>query len=112
MSRTEWQFWTNQPALPRLPDDFRILLTGMVTSLLSNTEDRIEFIEDDLEVVPGIKIFHAPGHTPGHMAVHIASEKRHFLYLSDAVIHKIHIRKPHWSPLVDIQPERAIQTRQ
>ncbi len=111
MNRNEWLFWTQNPMLPRLPHDFRMLLTGMVSHLLDSVRDRLELIDGKSEIVPGINMLQAFGHTPGHMAVHINSENEHFVYAGDAVIHPIHIRKPYWNALVDVQPDKAIQTR-
>lgn len=111
MSRDEWLFWTQNPMLPRLPHDFRMLLTGMVSHLLDSVRDRLELIDGISEIAPGINMLQAPGHTPGHMAVHIASGSEHFVYAGDAVLHPIHIRKPHWNALVDVLPDKSIQTR-
>lgn len=111
MSREEWRFWTGEPALPRLPDDFRSLLTGMVGRLLAPLRGRIELLDGDTEIAPGLRLVEAPGHTPGHMALLAARGGEHLIYAGDAVIHEIHIRRPHWCPLVDAMPGQAARTR-
>ncbi|QJT09290.1 MBL fold metallo-hydrolase [Oceanidesulfovibrio marinus] len=111
MSHREWQFWTGSPTLPRLPDDFRNLLTGMVSSLLAPLRERVELVDGDTEIAPGIRLVEAPGHTPGHMALLAASRGEHLIYAGDAVIHKIHIRNLQWSPLVDVLPDESTRTR-
>lgn len=111
MNREEWRFWTKKPELPRLPDEFSRLLTGMVTSLLAPLQRRIELIDSDTEIAPGVNFVEAQGHTPGHMALHAASSGNHLIYVGDAVIHEAHIRNTHWSPLVDVLPDKSAQTR-
>lgn len=111
MSRAEWDFWTERPDLPRLPDDFRSMLTGMVAAMLAPLKDRVRLISGDTEIVPGIKMIDAGGHTPGHMAVSVISEAELLLYAGDAVLHPLHILRPEWSALVDVLPEQAVRTR-
>lgn len=111
MSRREWRFWTETPELPRLPHDFRQLLTGMVASLLAPLQGRIELTDGDTGIAPGVNLVEAPGHTPGHMALFAASNGNHLVCAGDAVIHEIHIRNPHWSPLVDVMPDESVRTR-
>ena len=78
---------------------------------LKPLRDRFELIDKTAELVPGIKIIEALGHTPGHMIVHIASEGEQLWYLSDAFLHPVHIEKPDWPAVVDVQPEQAVITR-
>ena len=111
MNRKEWRFWTENPKLPRLPDEFRQLLTDMVAALLAPLQGRVELIDNDTEIAPGVNFLEALGHTPGHMALLASSDKNHLIYAGDAVIHEIHIRNPHWSPLVDVLPDKSIRTR-
>ncbi|WP_028584538.1 MBL fold metallo-hydrolase [Desulfogranum mediterraneum] len=111
MNRKEWQFWTGKPKLPRLSDDFQKLLTGMVTTLLKPLRKRVELIDGDTEIVPGISLVETPGHTPGHMALLATSGGEHLVYVGDALIHEIHVETPSWSPIVDVMPEKSVQTR-
>lgn len=111
MNREEWRFWHSEPKLPRLPHSLRETLLRMITPLLSSLTDRIELIDGDTEIVPGVKMFSAPGHTPGHMATSITSGGHELLYIGDAILHPLHLKNPHWSALVDILPDKAVETR-
>ena len=111
MSRKEWRFWTEGPKLPRLPEPFEEMLISMASTLLAPLGERIELVDGDTEIAPGIRFVEAPGHTPGHMALLAASGGEHLIYAGDAAIHEIHVRNPHWSPLVDVMPDAAAQTR-
>ena len=111
MHRNEWRFWISRPKLPRLPRDFRKMLTGMITPLLSAMQGRVELIDRDTEVLPGIKTLAAFGHTPGHQAISVCSENEALLYTGDAILHPVHVKKPHWSAIVDVIPDKAEMTR-
>ncbi len=111
MCRREWQFWHHQPQLPRLPHTLRERLLQMITPSLAVLADRIELIDGDTEILSGIKMIDAPGHTPGHMATSITSGGHELLYTGDAVLHPLHTKHPHWNALVDVLPDRAEATR-
>lgn len=54
----------------------------------------LDLVEPDAEVVPGIKMIHAPGHTPGHSAVVLESNGQMLVFLADAFHHPIQIEHP------------------
>lgn len=111
MSRKEWEFWLNEPELPRLPPDFRQMLVQMIPPLLLPLERRVELIDSEIEITAGIKIVETPGHTPGHIALSVSSEGDELLYTGDAVLHPVHVRNPEWNALVDVLPDKAEETR-
>ncbi len=111
MSRKEWLFWMERPELPRLPPEFAGLLTEMVTSRLQRLSKRVELIDGTTEIIPGVRMSEAPGHTPGHMITQVTSSNETLLYGGDALLHPIHMHKPHWNALVDVMPDAATKTR-
>ncbi len=72
--------------------------------------DQLELVHHETEIVPGIRVIPAPGHTPGHMAVEITSDSDRLLCISDAVIHPIHLEHPDWYP-GDLVPKQALASR-
>jgi glyoxylase-like metal-dependent hydrolase (beta-lactamase superfamily II) len=72
---------------------------------------QIELVSKESEVVPGIHLLRAPGHTPGHMAVAISSENDAALDIGDAVIHLLLLEQTGWRPAVDLVPGQAADTR-
>jgi len=111
MRREEWTFWNSEPDLPRMPTESRDILIGLVKPLLLPLADRIELIDKNTEIVPGIKTMEASGHTPGHMAISITSGGRELLCTGDAILHPVHIEHPDWNAVVDVLPEDAQETR-
>ena len=65
------------------------------------------FVEKDSEVLPGIRVLSAPGHTPGHMVVSFESEAEKLFYIGDTVLYTLHLEHPDWLPIYDILPEKA-----
>ena len=113
MWKDEWDFWISEPNLAELKIDEHVkkLLVMFALENLQPIQDRLELIDRETEIVPGIHAIAAPGHTPGHMAVAITSDSEQLLYISDAVLHQIHMEQPDWYTAVDYAPEQVVATR-
>jgi glyoxylase-like metal-dependent hydrolase (beta-lactamase superfamily II) len=74
-------------------------------------EDRMEFIEGEYNLCPGINVISAPGHTPGHSIIKINSENQELLYISDLAAHQIHFENPEWSMAHEYDADFASRTR-
>jgi glyoxylase-like metal-dependent hydrolase (beta-lactamase superfamily II) len=73
--------------------------------------DRLAVVAEDHEVVPGLRLLHAPGHTPGHRAVAVASEGEELLLVGDALHHPFQVELAGWASPADADPALASQTR-
>jgi glyoxylase-like metal-dependent hydrolase (beta-lactamase superfamily II) len=94
--KAEWDFWLAEDALVKAPGfEYSIRLAHQVFDRLG---DRFNFIQADIELVPGIEILGAFGHTPGHIALEVSSLGESVIYISDAVFHPLHIEHPDWLP--------------
>jgi glyoxylase-like metal-dependent hydrolase (beta-lactamase superfamily II) len=110
----EWRFWAaDEPDLSALPfpEEIRQLLIRAAHKNLLPLEDRFDLVEREKEVVPGVRVLPAPGHTPGHMAVAISSGGEELLCPADAMLHPIHLERPDWYAGVDLAPQQALATR-
>ena len=114
LPRVDWDFWTSNPALGELlvPDEQREWLRSTPRVVLPVIRDRLELVEFGQEVVPGITILAAVGHTPGHSAVEVNSDGKRLLYMADAMTHA-GLQFPHieWVGAVDNWPAHSILTR-
>jgi glyoxylase-like metal-dependent hydrolase (beta-lactamase superfamily II) len=113
MWKDEWDFWTSEPNLAELdvPKHIKELLITTARNNLPPIQRQLDLVDHETEIVPGIRAIAAPGHTPGHMAVAIASDNEQLLYLSDTVLHQIHLEQPDWYTAVDFAPEQAVTSR-
>ncbi|PYX35303.1 MAG: hypothetical protein DMG81_18325 [Acidobacteria bacterium] len=113
MSKTEWDFWMGTPDFSRtnLDEMMQQMMLGATEKNLPPLKSRMELVEGEKEVVPGVSVIPAPGHTPGHFAVFIASGKQQLLHMADAVLHPLHLENPTWRSMFDLDPENAGETR-
>jgi glyoxylase-like metal-dependent hydrolase (beta-lactamase superfamily II) len=107
MFRDEWDYWTGESTLARLAPVF-----GEWSRMnLSPLRDRVDLLDAETEIVPGIEAIDAAGHTPGHLALGIHSAGEELLYVSDAALHPIHLEHPDWHPVWDVEPSLAITNK-
>jgi glyoxylase-like metal-dependent hydrolase (beta-lactamase superfamily II) len=103
ISQNEWDFWNSDNAMANAP-------TFMVDTARRNLdplEDRLTFVDDTSEIVPGVRSVATFGHTPGHMALSIVSGGERLLHVSDAVLYPLHLEYAEWTPVFDMLPEQA-----
>jgi glyoxylase-like metal-dependent hydrolase (beta-lactamase superfamily II) len=106
---TEWQFWTSAQSLAQLPE----IVAGPARTHLPPLEEAglVRTAFKEREVVAGIHLVPAPGHTPGHVVVAIESEGRSALYAADTVLHESQFEHLDWVTAVDAMPDLVAQTR-
>ena len=105
--KVEWDFWFSELAVSR---------TGWMTDFtrprLTSLKDKTVLLDREEEMLPGVSVLFAPGHTPGHMVVSVASQGERILYIGDAVLNQIHLERPDWLPIFDLMPEEAAVSKQ
>jgi glyoxylase-like metal-dependent hydrolase (beta-lactamase superfamily II) len=110
MWKDEWDFWTSERAERELDEHMAVPLS-IARKKLPSIQGQLELIDRETEIVPGICALAAPGHTPGHMALAISSIDDKLLVLSDTVLHPIHLERPEWHAVFDIDPQQTVSTR-
>ncbi len=74
--------------------------------------DRIVFIKDGQEFLPGIQAIGAPGHTVGHTIFMITSAGKSMAYIGDLTHHPVLLmEKPLTEFAYDTDPKQSAQTR-
>lgn len=71
----------------------------------------LQSIEPETDVLDGVRVLAAPGHTAGQLAVKIESEGETLLYTSDVIAHPIHLEYPNWNIVSDADRAEAVRTR-
>jgi glyoxylase-like metal-dependent hydrolase (beta-lactamase superfamily II) len=105
VSRTEFEYWTDIDQPNRLQRD-------QARRNLLPVHNRIQFIEDGEEFLPGITAISTPGHSPGHMCYRIVSGGQTLTFLGDLVHHHVLlVQTPLMEFLYDEDPKQSAQTR-
>lgn len=105
--KDEWEFWFSNNALEKTNEFF----VNVAREQLSPIKDKMILLDKESEILPGISVIFAPGHTPGHMVVSFSSEDKELFYIGDAVLHTIHLEHPDWLPIYDILPDKAAESK-
>jgi glyoxylase-like metal-dependent hydrolase (beta-lactamase superfamily II) len=85
-------------------------ISGMAASLIA-LEDRLETIDGDGPIFPGIDTRLAPGHTPGSVIVVLSSGQNRGVLLGDVVHCPVELVDDEWASLGDVDPALARQTK-
>jgi glyoxylase-like metal-dependent hydrolase (beta-lactamase superfamily II) len=87
MTQADFDFFTDEAKMSA-NDMMKMMIGGARHNLMPN-RDRITFVKDGQEVVPGIMAISAPGHTVGHTCFGIQSQGQKLINLGDAAHHHI-----------------------
>jgi len=115
LPQAEWTFWSTNPERLRpseaYDEEFRRIGHTIPQTRLMQLRNKIELIDADVEIVPGIRIMTAPGHTPGYTVIEISSDGKKLLYVGDLIYDPRDIENPEWYSVFDFDPKQAIITR-
>lgn len=108
IEQTDFEFWTSAdktgPGRAALHDH-------AARSLLPN-RDRIVFIRDGQEFLPGVEAMLTPGHSPGHMIFTVSSGGKTLCYIADLGRHHIlNVETPRLRFIGDTDPDQGVASR-
>jgi glyoxylase-like metal-dependent hydrolase (beta-lactamase superfamily II) len=106
----EYRWWTDPSLIGRLPEAWRAG-AKRIQAVLPKWKNLLPMNDDD-EVVPGIRFLSAPGHTPGHTAFQLSSGMAQLLISGDAIyVPALAAAHPNWQGSYDQDSEKAVETR-
>ena len=108
ITQADYDYWTNEatvgPKLKAFYDQARKNLTP--------NRDRIHFVKDHEEFLPGITAIYATGHTVGHCLFMINSAGKSLCYIGDLTHHPVLLmEKPLTEFAYDTDPKQSAQSR-
>ncbi|MGZ5353850.1 MAG: MBL fold metallo-hydrolase [Actinomycetota bacterium] len=71
----------------------------------------MDLSESDHDVVPGVRVVHAPGHTPGHRVVVVRSRDEVLLLTGDLLHTPVQVARPEATSNHDVDAEAACRSR-
>ena len=108
LSQADFDFWTDETKVAK---EFKAFLDTARKNLLP-IRDRLVFIKDGQEFLPGITALAAPGHTVGHTIFMIANGGKQLCYIGDLAHHPVLLlEKPLTQFAYDTDPKQSAQTR-
>lgn len=105
----DWDYWMETPSseIRGVPAEF----ADQQKAVLQPIARRFETWSADVEILPGVNVVNAPGHTPGSALTVISSGSERAMLLGDAVHCPVELLEDEWNGLGDVDPELARTTR-
>ncbi|WP_307872930.1 MBL fold metallo-hydrolase [Paractinoplanes ovalisporus] len=72
---------------------------------------RLEALDGERQLAPGVRVVPTPGHTPGHQSVWVESGRDSLLVTGDLLVHAIQLLDPDLPYAGDTDPELARKSR-
>lgn len=101
MSRAEWEHWSDKADMG-----------GPTQADIDVLAARVELLDGEGDVAPGIAAVPTYGHTPGHLSFRVTSGDERALILGDAIHCPLQISHPEWAFMADAAPDAARRARE
>lgn len=85
--------------------------SGWEAMLILEEAGMLDLSPEDREIVPGLRVAHAPGHTPGHRGAILEDGPATMLFTGDLLHVPIQVAHPEWESNHDEDPETAAASR-
>jgi len=109
MFQADFDFWTDESKGTN--DMMKSIVAGTRKQLLP-LRDRIVFLKDGQEVLPGVQTMATPGHTVGHASFMITSAGKSLCNIGDVVHHyAVSTEKPRAQFAFDTDGKQGVETR-
>ena len=110
VNATEYNWWTDPSRLAKLPEGRKPAGKRIAENFPKWKNWKL--VDDGAEVVPGIRLMAAPGHTPGHSVYHVDAGAEQFLVSADTMyVPALLAPHPEWQGSYDQDGPMAIATR-
>jgi glyoxylase-like metal-dependent hydrolase (beta-lactamase superfamily II) len=112
ISQADFDYWTDEAKLAiKEPAFMKAFVEGARKNLLPN-RDRLVFVKDGQEFLPGIQAVAAPGHTVGHTIYMITSDGKSLAAVGDLTHHQVLLlERPRMEFAFDTDPKQSAGTR-
>jgi glyoxylase-like metal-dependent hydrolase (beta-lactamase superfamily II) len=115
LARAEWDFWSSKPERLRPNTDYDEAVRRYGRQIpalrLAQLQQKLDLIDAEAEIVPGIRSIEAPGHTPGYTVISVTSDHEQLLFIGDLLYDPHDIENPDWYSVFDFDPARVVETR-
>jgi len=110
VNAAEYNWWTDPSRLAKLPEGRKPAGKRIAENFPKWKNWKL--VDDGTEVVPGVRLMAAPGHTPGHSVYHVDAGSEQFLVSADTMyVPALLAPHPEWQGAYDQDGPMAIATR-
>lgn len=113
----ELSYWTGSRFEPdinasKAPEEFKKAAIYAARTYLPPIRQRMEVVRPGADIVPGVSLISAPGHSPFHTAIRFSSGDAELIHMAD-VAHRSDsgLQHPEWSIIFDYDADQAIASR-
>jgi glyoxylase-like metal-dependent hydrolase (beta-lactamase superfamily II) len=112
MAQADLEFWTDEGKIGGpMADIMKAMIAGTRKQLLP-LRDRVVFVKDGQEVIPGIQAMAAPGHTVGHTVYVVTSDGKTMCNAGDIAHHHVLVtEQPKLKFAFDTDGDQAVASR-
>ena len=111
IGQAEFDYWTDPNTVATIGEARTSFAVGAERRLMA-IADRLRFITDGTEILPGVAARATPGHTPGHMSYELRAGTDSAMVLGDSLgNHHVAFERPDWASGSDQDKETAATTR-
>ncbi len=109
ITQADFDYWTDEAKLSH-PTLGRYI--GPIRDTLLPLRERILFLNDGKDVVPGVQALSTPGHTVGHTSFVVSSQGNSIVYLAD-LAHRplLQMENPRAEFTRDTDPQQGVSSR-
>jgi glyoxylase-like metal-dependent hydrolase (beta-lactamase superfamily II) len=113
LPRVEHDFWLGPSPQERLYPALADAMVATARSMIEALADAglLDLCEPGAELVDGVRLLDAPGHTPGHVAVEVETDNETVLYVADAFVHELQLEHLDWTAAFDADADATVATR-
>ena len=72
---------------------------------------QVDVVAEEAEILPGIRLQPAPGHTPGNVVIEANDGRRRAVLSGDVIHHPVQIERPDWCSNFDLEQPPAQRSR-
>ncbi|MBN2062557.1 MAG: hypothetical protein JW882_19305 [Deltaproteobacteria bacterium] len=108
---TDWDFWISNPDLSNVNRSLKQTTLKAIKLGLIPFREQFYLLENEIEIVPGIRIINSPGHTPGHIVLQVTSSNEQLFCIFDMLHSPLEFKNPDLFENSNISAEEAKATR-
>jgi len=107
IGKAVWDHLTNPSALAALDTERSLFYRKLIRAL----DDSIQLLDQETDVIEGVRFIPSPGHREGHAVYQFESEGFPLVHTGDSFFHPLFAEHPDWTNVTDNIPVTGAESR-